>query len=444
MTTVTIMGRTERVQMTIPESWNAEDIRDEIELLAIYQGREGVFAPNLVVTVNPYEGSMAEFMQAAVGNVVSTLQDARIIDISTWNRTQEFPLELAAQGRAITYTHVSPASGEVLRTTDWLFTEGGLAVQATGTSAAPDWMVFAPELEAIASSLITSESEADLGPVAPELPDGAQDELASAELGQPVESIGELLKHQPYDYSGEWVPARAFALMDEMAEGLKIGRLQAEDYSDELEELARVGFVEGTKLTDLGEVVRLHLAEPTAAFRVSGAGSAGESYYQAWVHGSSVLVAAGAGYHVQTELQPNESPSPDHANIMILPITGLARDIASWVGLAPAWPLAALPSSVPLELIAQRWAGNTEPPADANPVLAELWKQNWFTWTVTGQGEETSPEPYSYLHGGPLGQFRIGADGDRSWLIATHSVYAYDQLDDVIAAAIFDRQVRLH
>ena len=126
---------------------------------------------------------MAEFMGTAVGNIVGTLQDARIIDVSTWNRAEDYPLELAAQGRAITYTHVSPASGEILRATDWLFIEGGWAVQATGSSAAPDWMVFAPELEAIASSLITSESEADHGPVAPELPDGAQDELASVELG---------------------------------------------------------------------------------------------------------------------------------------------------------------------------------------------------------------------------------------------------------------------
>lgn len=444
MTTATIMGRTRRVQMTIPEHWSAEDIRDEVELLAIFTGREGVFAPNLVVTVNPFDGSMAEFMGTAVGNIVGTLQDARIIDVSTWNRAEDYPLELAAQGRAITYTHVSPASGEILRATDWLFIEGGWAVQATGSSAAPDWMVFAPELEAIASSLITSDSEADHGPVAPELPDGAQDELASAELGQPVESIGELLKHQPYDYSGEWVPARAFALMDEMAEGLKVGRLQAADYAEELEELARVGFAEGTKLTDLGELIRLHLAEPTASFRVSGAGSHGESHYQAWVHGPSVLVAAGAGYHVQTGLQPNEAPGPEQVNIMILPLTGLARDVAAWVGLAPAWPLPALPPRVSLEQIAQRWAGNTEPPTDANPVMTELWKQNWFTWSVTAQGEQSSPEPYSYLHGGPLGQFRIGTEDEMAWLIATHSVYAYDQLDDVIAAAVFDRQVRLH
>ena len=58
--------------------------------------------------------------------------------------------------------------------------------------------------------------------------------------------------------------------------------------------------------------------------------------------------------------------------------------------------------------------------------------------------DRSSPEPYSYLHGGPLGQFRIGTEDEMAWLIATHSVYAYDQLDDVIAAAVFDRQVRLH
>lgn len=443
MTTVTVMGRTDRVQMTIPESWSAEDIRDEIELLAIFKGREGVFAPNLVVTVNPYEGSMAEFMGTAVGNIVQTLSDVRIIDISTWNRTEEFPLELAAQGRSITYTHISPASGEVLRATDWIFIEGGLAVQATGTTAAPDWMVFAADMEAIASSLITSEAESADRPVDMTLPEGAEDELASAELGQPVESIGGLTKQQPYDYSGEWVLAPAIALVDEMAEGFKVGRLQAADFEQELQELNRVGFAEGTTLTDLGELVRRHLADPMASFRVSAAGSAGETYYQAWVHGTTVLVAAGAGYHVQTGLQPDQAPTPDHVNIMILPLTALARDIAAWIGVGPAWPLPVLPAKISLMQFGQRWAGNTEPPEDSNAVLRELWKQNWFTWNMHAQGEESSPEEYSYLHGGPLGQFRIGTEGDQTWLIPTHSVYAFDQLDDVVAAAVYDRPLRL-
>ena len=73
MNTVTITGRTQRAQMTIPEYWSAEDVRDEIELLAVLQGKEGAFAPNLVVTLNPFEGPMAGFMASAVGNIVQTL-----------------------------------------------------------------------------------------------------------------------------------------------------------------------------------------------------------------------------------------------------------------------------------------------------------------------------------------------------------------------------------
>lgn len=443
MASVIITGRTERAQMTLPEHWSAEDIRDEIELLAVLKAKEGVFAPNLVVTLNPYSGSMAEFLASAVGNLAQTLTDVQFIDVTLWNRDRELPEDAAAEGRAITYTHVSPSSGDILRTTEWLFIEGGLAVQATGTTAAQDWMFLAPELEQIASSLALAESVMAPTPVDRTLPDGALDALASSELGYPVESISGLGRQQHYDYAGEWVRGASFALVDEMAEGFKVGRLQADDYRAELDDLARAGLVEGTKLTEAGEFIQLHLQDPDASFRISGAGAGGESHYQAWAYGPSVLVAAGPGCHAQTGLQDAGAPSLDHVNVQILPLSALARDMAAWAGVGPAWALPALPAGLSQEQFAQRWAGNTEPPAGANAVLKALWEQNWFTWEFAAHGVESAVEPYAYLHGGPLGLYRVGSEDATTWVVPTPSVYVYDQLDDAIAAILYDRPVRL-
>jgi len=429
--------------MTVPEHWSAEDIRDEIELLALLKGKDGVFAPNLVVTVQPFDGSMAEFLASTVGNVSQTLTDVRFIDVTLWNRSGDLPQRAATEGRAVSYTHASPASGEVLRTTEWLFLDGGLAVQATGTTAAPDWMVLAPEIQDIAASIVLAEDVLAPTSVDTSLPDGARDELASAELGWPVESISGLGRHQGYDYSGAWVHGAAFALVDEMAEGLKVGRLQAESLRNELQDLERAGIVQGRRLTDAGEFIVGHLNDADAAFRISGAGALGPTFYQAWAYGPTVLVTAGAGHHAQTGMQDSGAPSADHVNVKILPITALARDIAAWTGVGPAWPLPVLPAGLPTEQYAQRWAGNTQPPVGANPVLAALWERNWFTWEFDGHGGETSVEPYAYLNGGDLGHYRVGAEGATTWLVPTPSVYVYDQLDDAIAAAVFGRPLQL-
>ncbi|WP_159553309.1 hypothetical protein [Citricoccus sp. K5] len=445
MNTVTITGRTDRAQMTIPEHWSAEDIRDEIELLSVLKGKDGVFAPNLVVTLNAYDGSMAEFLSSAVGNISQTLTEVRFIDITLWNPGGALPGQTPAlDGRAVTYTHVSPASGEVLRTTDWLFIENGLAVQATGTTAAPDWMALGPELEQIASSLVVAEDAGTAGaPVRTELPEGALDELASGELGAPVESISGIGRTQTFDYAGAWVHASALALLDEMAEGFRIGRLNADSYRDQLAELESAGLAQGTKLTDTGEYACLHLDEPDASFRISAAGSGGAMYYQAWLYGPTALVTAGTGYHTQVGLQADEAPSRDHVNVRIFPITELAREMASWLGVGPAWPLPALPAGLPAERLEQRWAGNTEIPETANPVLAALWEQDWFTWELSAQGPEGEIDPVAYLNGGPLGHYRLGSEDGRTWLMPTPSVYLYDQLDDLIAAAIYGRPARL-
>lgn len=160
-----VAGRTNRASIVLEAGWIEESPRDEIELLAILPGPEGSFAPNLVVTVNPFEGGIDEFLGRAVQGISSTLHHPYIFDIRAWDKAGSIDdadapasgadIDVSAFGRSIHYTHVSPNTGSTLRVTEWLFISHRLAVQVTGSATTAQWQVLGPTLERLAKTITT-------------------------------------------------------------------------------------------------------------------------------------------------------------------------------------------------------------------------------------------------------------------------------------------------
>jgi hypothetical protein len=159
-----VAGRTGRASFRLEEPWTSESVRDEVELLAYVRGPQGTFAPNLVVTVNPYDGGIDQFLGHALEGISRSLSAPYVFDVRVWDKDGDVDVEqgpaplpgrtdLGAFGRAVHYSHRSPESGATLRACEWLFLAGGLAVQATGTATPAQWPVFGRGLERIASTL---------------------------------------------------------------------------------------------------------------------------------------------------------------------------------------------------------------------------------------------------------------------------------------------------
>lgn len=159
-------GRTGRARIVLEEHWQAGSIRGEVELFAHVVGLEGTFAPNLMVTVNPYDGVIDDFLDRAVRGLTTTLQKPYLFDVRIWDKNLSIDasepdlsadtVDVSALGRTIAYTHESPQTGVTLRSTDWLFIDQGLAVQVTGTTTTAQSSVYLGALESMARSVSTT------------------------------------------------------------------------------------------------------------------------------------------------------------------------------------------------------------------------------------------------------------------------------------------------
>lgn len=145
-----IAGRTGKASFRIPSPWVSESVRDEIELLAYLPGPSDEFAPNVVVTALPFDGTLDDFALRAVDGLKSKLLKPYIVDVRLWD----------VPGRVIHYTHQSPENQLRLRTCEFLSIQNGLALQVTTTSTASQWPIFSDLFEQIARSTKPAEATA--------------------------------------------------------------------------------------------------------------------------------------------------------------------------------------------------------------------------------------------------------------------------------------------
>jgi hypothetical protein len=137
-----ISGRTGKASFRIPTQWVSESVRDEIELLAYLPGPADEFAPNVVVTALPFDGTLDDFALHALEGLTGKLLQPYIVDVQLWD----------VPGRVIHYTHQSPENQLRLRTCEFLTIQNGLALQVSTTSTTSQWPLFSELFEQIARS----------------------------------------------------------------------------------------------------------------------------------------------------------------------------------------------------------------------------------------------------------------------------------------------------
>ena len=447
---LTVTGRTGRVTFDVPENWTIEPSeRQEVESIAYLRGPDGVFAPNVVLTVNDFSGTVAEFAINVLEGITSTLLSPVIIDVLPWTPGGGIAEEPASAGRVVVYSHLSPQTGTRLRVAEWLTTAAGTAAQLTTTSTVAQWPVFGSQFGEIADTLtiVGAESPSAPGQGAEDIPEAARDEFLTQLTGQPVERIHGLATVQPYPNEGQWVHGEALKLLSDMAEGLKIGRLSAAAHERPLTELARVGLVQDRSLTEDGDFLAEFFRDPSASIRVTADYGTNEPSLQAWVVGETALIAASTGYVAATEGKDGGQPSPDHFNVQVSRLNDLSTLIAQWVGLQPAWNLPVFPMVVPDDVLTRRWQGDGTFPEGASETLQTMWHENWFVWNLIAVGPESESGPYSYVNAGRMGHYRLGAEegpeGEGTAFVPTPAAAIYDQLEDTIQACVFGRAPRL-
>ncbi|NUL47639.1 hypothetical protein F7P69_20890 [Cellulosimicrobium funkei] len=446
----TVTARTGRVTFEVPDHWTAEDPgRSEVDALAFLAGPQGDFAPNAVLTVNSFTGSVAEFAVSALENITTVLTDAVVIDVLPWEPSSGLADSPSDTGRLIVYTHRSPSTGARLRVAEWLVAGQGLAVQLTTTTSVSQWTVFDSTMWAIAGSLRIDGLEHPSAPAAGggAIPPPARDEFLTELTGHPVERIHGLASRQPYPNEGGWLHGSAVKLLSELAEGLKIGRLNAGDYAEPLAMLSEVGLVQGTSLTEDGHTLGHFLSQPDVSVRITGHFGGQTPSFQAWTLGGHALIAASTGYIAATEGVNGGQPSHDHFNIQVVNLDRLTTLMAQWVGLQPAWSLPVFPMVLPEDRVDARWAGDGTFPEGASETMQRLWHENWYLWDMLLVSEETEVGPVSYLNGGRMGHYRMATEPlgtQRGFaLVPTPAVSIVDQMEDALQSCLYGRQPRM-
>ncbi|MDN6200577.1 MAG: hypothetical protein L0I99_00020 [Micrococcaceae bacterium] len=439
----------------LPAPWTGQQLRPEVELFGSMPAVQGEFTPNVVVTVNPYSGTVQDFGRLAVSGIVADLTEGRIVDVSEWDFRPGASTEeaLGHSGRIIEYTHRAPV-GRTVSGVDYLVIHQGWAIQISTTTALQTRHLFAEEFEAIARSVSVLQPAADTEekPAGEESssgsPEASVDEVASRARGEVLEDYSFYQAAGSWIGEGTWLTGAAIARMGELEDSV-LGRLGLGAKDPVLAELQELGVLEGGRLSEIGDVMAAMLNGATTRMRLTGRFLDGETMLQAFVVGDLALVAAEQGYGPRVL---NQSWHPDDEtmfNVQLIPLSELSSCASRWVGAGPAWNVHVEPLLLQNGQLDERLAGETPLPSGANEAMEQVWNHPWFIWEIQAEGDTTSIDPITYVNVGPRGNYRIGliehpeTGRDHPGLWATDSSYILWQLEDVLQAVVFGRDVQL-
>lgn len=428
-----IIGRRGNLAADIPQPWVAENVRDEIELVAYLPANDKVpFSPNLVVTANPFGGTIEDFAGRAVTAVLATTQQPYVVDVGYWTGNET---------RTIVYTHASAQLGLRLRTVEFLSIVDGVAIQATATTTVPQWLAIGPDLEKIARTLrvVAPVQEHEGAQVQPNR-FTVQDEVYAEQTGVPVADYSTVAAEQAFPMEGELITSEAMLLLQEMGEGLKIGRLNAGKYAAQLKSLAAAGLAEGVGLTDLGRTCAALIDDADVSLRLSAIHEGAERRLLVWSDGHIALAVAERAPSGSSENVPD-----GQQHVLLLPLGEVSTHLSQWLGTHPAWPLELDPPVVGEEVLnAQVFGEGTNPPAGANAAWHDVMSQDWCMWSLEGVCQDGEIEPLHYLSMGRRGHYRLAGVAEGQYaLVPQASVTVQDQIEDRLQALLFRRPVQL-
>lgn len=449
----------------LPAPWTAQKLRPEVELFGSMPPIEGDFTPNVVVTVNPFSGSLQDFCQRAASGIVASLKEGRIVDVDDWAYRFEpagedgrspvdgLGLPLARHtGRVVEYTHRAPV-GRTVSGVDYLVIVDGWAIQISTTASIQTRQLFEDEFVAIARSVTslhaaeTQQVPAASDEVTAPADGGMLDTVATRSRGSASEDYSFYQASGSWIGEGTWMSGAAIARMGELEDSV-LGRLSPGG-DPVLDELRELGVLEGGRLSEIGDVMATALNNAPTRLRLTGRFLDAETTLQAFAIGDVALVAAEQGYGPRVLNQPWNPDDPTLFNVQLIPLSELSSCASRWVGAGPAWNLHVAPFLLEPGQLDDRFAGEAPLPDGADEVMDQVWNQPWFVWQIEAEGDAVEIEPMTYVNAGVRGNYRVGlvedpATGtDKPAMWATDSSYILRQLEDVLQAAVFGRDVQL-
>ncbi|WP_102158200.1 hypothetical protein [Zhihengliuella halotolerans] len=453
----------------VEEPWIPVQSRPEIELMATMPPVEGEFPPNIVVTVNPYGGSLADFSRRATAAIVRDLREGLIVDVDDWSfGVGAASLDAGTDpdadeptpggiGRLIEYTH-RIEEGIVVSGADYLLVRQGWAIQISTTTGLPTRMIFDEILQSMAGTVavLRAPEPGDAADV-PALAAPVSDDLACTELGGDREALFDWLAAGASIGEGTWMSGDALARTAELQDAV-VGRLGG-GMDPVISELKELGVLEGGRLSDLGEVISVALTDAQVRVRLTGRFMRGETLFQAFIIGGVAVVAAEQGYGPRVLNQPWNPDDATLFNVQILPVAELTSTMMRWAGAGPAWNLHLEDPTISPEVFEERIAGEAGGSGMSGAVGQSVWQQPWFTWVfeIEAPDEEHGARefaPLTFVNAGPRGNYRVGlvetdAGSNSSWragdvlLWPTDSGFIQRQLEDHVQAAVLERPVVL-
>lgn len=448
----------------LPQPWGAQKLRPEVELFGSMPPTAGEFTPNVVVTVNPFSGTLQDFCQRAVSGIVASLKEGRIIDVDSWGYWTEKsenggepaaayrPEQVGHDGRLIEYTHRAPI-GRTVSGVDYLVLLDGWAVQISTTTALQTRHLFEETFETIARSVtpLHPADGQDLNSAQNEKPGAAihagRDAVASRVLGEDVEDYSFYQSSGSWIGEGTWMSGAAIARMAELEDSV-VGRLSAAGGDPVLDELRALGVLEGGRLSEIADVMATALNNAPARVRLNGRFLDESTTLEAFALGDLALVVAAQGYGPRVLNQPWHPDDPTMFNVQLIPLSELSSCASRWAGAGPAWNLHVAPHLLETGVMDERFAGEAPVPSGANDVMEQVWNQPWFVWQIEAEGEAGAIDPIAYVNAGIRGNYRVGiledpeTHTDKSAMFATDSSFILRQLEDVIQAVVFGREVQ--
>lgn len=361
--------------------------------------------PSITVAVGAdgAAGSVRVLLTETVASVRAMGSGARVMAVDLWQDDA---------GRRL--LHTRPQGEALVCVTTWMRVVAGRPVSITATVDADRYLRVMPLVEqSVAGAALpegtgptsepTSEPASGSGswPVSPGEPrrDGFW-----AGQGETLEDLGRLVDVQPWVPQGWALSRAAWSALALAGRGLIRGLRVT---GPEVQELADADLVDARgRLTKDGEALHTVLTGARRRIRVESSAAGISGVFEAAVLDGTALVWATEG--------PRRAAQPAPAGeglrgatcgtVLWLPTMHLPAQLAAWIGLGPAWPMATSPGAMPRAVLDRRTGDPTAPPpADADDHLREVWSQPWSTWSlVTDTGHAVAA-----VQAGRHGTFRL-------------------------------------
>ncbi|QFG69890.1 hypothetical protein [Ornithinimicrobium pratense] len=364
--------------------------------------------PNIVVGLGaPTTGTI---------RAVATRTAATFLALEAGHRIVSWDLWHDEGGRRLLVTY--PAGTALVAAMTWVRLEGGRPLSVTATVDADRYLRVMPLMMQAVDTLrvegTVPEHSAPPVPAAEPADEPRTDDFWSGR-GETLEDLGRLQQAQPWAPDGLPLSRAAFAAFAEAGRGLRGPRVK--DRSA-VEELQQAGLVDASgRLTEDGRTTHAALAGADRRIRVESAAAGVPGTFEAARLGDTALVWAtdppsrwaGGPARGRDALE-----SATTGTLQWIPLMHLPEELAAWLQVGPAWPMATSPPRLPRDLVTERAEDDrVPPPPDADDHLRSAWAEPWFTWVLTTD----TGHAVAGVHAGRHGHFRLAEPEEQDGVV---------------------------